>query len=439
MAGDLPPAGRPRASLTRVAARLTNPFAYLAVLGGLQVLLLWTLRAHVGTWLAAVSTACVLALLGLLVVVEGRWRLKLGAVGLLGALTAVGPTLVAVIERPRIGLTMEHDGLLQIELAIDRMLNGQAIYGVDWSNTAMARLPWDLTPGANPALHHLAYFPLTVLIGVPFRVMTRALGLPFDYRMVLIGFTLLGLLAVLALPIAPERRFMVITAVFVSPLITLYLWAGRTDIEFLAVVVVCLLLLSRGHLIAASLALGIAVALKPFAVLAVPFLLLVLAIRWHGRPQRRDVALSLGALALAPVATILPFLIANPTAFWTDVVLYTTGGVGDAYPIAGFGFSEFLYEAHLVAHRSDSLPFGLFQLLAVVPAVWITGRAFLHRPSIGRWMAGYALCLLAFTFFARFFNDNYVAVVITLLLCIRPLGDRRLDPAPAERAVRLAA
>ena len=54
-------------------------------------------------------------------------------------------------------------------------------------------------------------------------------------------------------------------------------------------------------------------------------------------------------------------------------------------------------------------------------------------------MAGYALCLLAFTFFARFFNDNYVAVVITLLLCIRPLGDRRLEQAPAARSVRLAA
>src|ERR1700704_645151 len=210
MAGDLPPAGRPRASLTRVAARLTTPFAYLAVLGGLQVLLLWTLRTHVGTWLAAISTACVLALLGLLLVIEGRWRLKLGAVALLGVLTSIGPTLVAVVERPRLGLTMEHDGLLQIESAIDRLLNGQPISGADWSNTLMARLPWDLTPGPNPALHHLAYFPLTVLIGVPFRVVMRALGLPFDYRIVLIGFALLGLLAIMALPITPERRFMVI-------------------------------------------------------------------------------------------------------------------------------------------------------------------------------------------------------------------------------------
>jgi hypothetical protein len=416
---------------------LTTPSAYLAVLGGLQVLLLWTLRDHVGVWVAAASTAGVLALLALLLVVEGRWRLKLGGIVALGALTAIGPTVHAVVERTRIGLTMEHDGLLQIESAVDRLLNGRPIYGVDWSNTPMAQVTWPYTAGPNPALHHLAYFPLTVLVGVPVRFLTRGLGLPFDYRIVLIGFALVGLLAIVALPIAPERRFMVITALFVSPLITLYLWSGRTDIEFLAVMLVSLALLSRGHPIAAALALGIAVALKPFALLAVPFLLLVLLIRWRARPSRKEVGFSLAVLALAPIVTILPFVIAAPAAFWTDVVLYTSGGVADAYPIVGYGFGELLYEVHLVAHRTDRVPFGFFQLLALLPVAWLTGRAFLHRPSLGRWMAGYALTLLAVTFFARFFNDNYVAVIIALLLCIRPLGDRRLEPA--ARSVRLAA
>jgi hypothetical protein len=439
MAGDLPPVGRPRASLSRVAARLTTPIAYLAVLGGMQLVLLWTLRDHVGAWVAATSTGAVLVLLGLLVFVEGRWRLKLGAGTALGALTAIGPTLFAVAARPRIGLTMEHDGLLQIESAVDRLLSGRPIYGVDWSNTPMAQVTWPFTAGPNPALHHLAYFPLTVLVGVPFRFLTRALGLPFDYRVVLIGFVVVGLLAILALPIAPERRFMVITALFVSPLITLYLWSGRTDIEFLGVMLVSLALLSRGHPIAAALALGIAVALKPFAVLAVPFLLLVLVIRWRARPSRSEVGFSLAALALAPIVTILPFVIAAPAAFWTDVVLYTSGGVPVAHPIVGYGFGELLYRAHLVAHRTDSVPFGVFQLVALLPVVWLTGRAFLQRPSLGRWMAGYALSLLAFTFFGRFFNDNDVAVVITLLLCIRPLGDRRLEQAQAARSVRLAA
>ena len=138
MAGAPSPAGGLRASLTRAAARLTTPFGYLSVLGGLQVLLLWVLRERYGIWLALVATVGLIALLGLLVGTRHHWGLKLGGITLLGSLTAIGPTLIGIVQRPRIGLTMEHDGLLQLESAVDRLLNGQSIYGVDWSNTPMA-------------------------------------------------------------------------------------------------------------------------------------------------------------------------------------------------------------------------------------------------------------------------------------------------------------
>jgi uncharacterized membrane protein len=334
---------------------------------------------------------------------------------------------------------MEHDGLLQLESAVDRLLKGEAIYGVDWSNTPMAAFGWDLTPGPNPALHHLAYYPLTVLSGVPFRLLGDALGVPFDYRIVLIAFALLGLIAIIALPISYERRFLLITAIYASPLITLFLWSGRTDIQFLAVVLLTLTLLSRGHPTLAAGALGVAIALKPFAWVAVPFFLLVLAIRWRADHSRREVVASLVALALVPAATILPFFLANPGAFWTDVVLYTSGGVADAYPIAGYGFGDLLYTLHVITRRTDRFPFLIFQLAAVAPVLWLTARAFLRRPTMARWMAGYACVLLAFTFFARFFNDNYAAVVVTLFLCALPLGDLRLAPTLAVKAERSAA
>jgi len=179
--------------------------------------------------------------------------------------------------------------------------------------------------------------------------------------------------------------------------------------------------------------------LKPFAWMAVPFLLLVLLIRWRAQHSRREVVTSLVALAVTPIATIVPFVVANPHAFWTDVVLYTSGGIPDAYPIAGYGFGNLLYTLHVIARRTDAFPFLIFQLAAALPVLWLTARAFLRRPTIGRWMAGYAGVLLAFTFFARFFNDNYAAVVITLFLCVLPLGGLSLAPAPAVEAERLSA
>ena len=439
MAGAPPPAGGLRASLTRAAARLTTPFGYLIVLGGLEVVLLWVLRERYGAWLALVAAIGLALQIAFLVATRQYWSLKLAGITSWGSLMAIGPTLIGVVQRPRIGLTMEHDGLLQLESAVDRVLHGQPIYGVDWSNTPMAAAGWSLTPGTNPALHHLAYYPLTVLVGIPFRLLTGALGVPFDYRIVLIAFAILGLIAIVAFPISPERRFLVVTTIYASPMITLYLWSGRTDIEFLAVVLLSLTLLARGHSTRSAGVLGVAVALKPFAWVAVPFFLLVLVIRWRAHHSRAEVVASLAALAIVPAATILPFFIANPTAFWTDTVLYTSGGVADAYPIAGYGFGALLYAFHIVTHNTDRFPFTIFQLAAAIPVFWLTSRAFLRRPTIGSWMAGYAALLLAVTFFARFFNDNYAAVVITLLLCVLPLGDLSLKPAPASGAERLAA
>jgi len=439
MAGAPSPAGGLRASLPRAAARLTTPIGYLGVLGGLQVVLLWVLRERYGIWLALAATAVLVALLLLLRATTYHWGLKLWGVSLLGVLSALGPALIGVMQRPHIGLTMEHDGMLQLESAVDRVLKGQPIYGVDWSSTPMAAFGWDLTPGTNPALHHLAYYPLTVLVGIPFRLLTDAFGVPFDYRIVLIAFAVLGMIAIVAFPNTLERRFLLMTALYASPLITLFLWSGRTDIQFLAVLILTLALLSRGHPTLAAAALGVAVALKPFAWVAVPFFLLVLAIRWRADHSRREVVASLAALALVPAATILPFFLANPGAFWTDIVLYTSGGVADAYPIAGYGFGDLLYTLHVITRRTDRFPFVIVQLAAVAPVLWLTARAFLRRPTMARWMAGYASVLLAFTFFARFFNDNYAAVVITLLLCVLPLGDLSLAPTPAVNAERPAA
>ena len=426
-------------SLTRVLTRLSSAPVYLGVLGGLQMALLWVLRPHLGILLPAVSTAAYAALLASLFLTRGRWDIKLWAISGLAVLTAIGPTAVEVVRRAQGADSMEHDGLIQVEAAIDKVMHGQPIYGIDWSNTPLGAVPWFTTPGSNPALHHQAYFPLIILVGVPVRALTNALGLPFDYRIVLVGFALVGLAAILSLPVAAERRFLIVTAVYLSPLICLYLWSGRNDIEFLAMVLLCLTLLARRHPVLAAGALGVAAALKPFAWFAVPFLLLVLYLRWRDRQSTREVVASLVALALVPIATIAPFLLADPRAFWSDTVLYTNGGVPDAYPIAGYGLGEIIYQLHVVARRTDSFPFGLVQLAAVLPALWFSARAFLRRPSLLRWVGGYAVVLLAFTFFARFFNDNYFGVDVTLLLCIRPLGQQLMAPAMGQPAERLAA
>src|SRR5919201_5071168 len=111
MAGPLLPAGAARAVMARVGARLTTPIAYLAVLGGLQVLLAGMANVAYGWWLAILIAALWLALMASLVLVGDRWRLKLTAVSLLAVAAAVLPTLAGIVIRARRGGASEHDGM----------------------------------------------------------------------------------------------------------------------------------------------------------------------------------------------------------------------------------------------------------------------------------------------------------------------------------------
>jgi hypothetical protein len=432
-------AGTRRPSLSRALARLNTPLTYLVTLGGLQVALLWIFHGRLGIWIPSLATAGWLGLLGFLLLDSRHWRLKQAALTGLVAITALGPPLLGIMQRPRLGLTIEHDGLIQTEAAIDRLLHGQPIYGVDWSHTALAQMPWGVGGLPNPALHHLAYFPLTILAGVPLRALTDWLGLPFDGRLVLLLMSLLALAAIAAMPVAPESRFMLTTAVFMSPLITLYLWSGRNDVEFLAFLFLSLALLTRGHPVAASVALGVAIAFKPFAIFAAPWLLLVVYQRWRRGGSAREAGLCLSGLLAIPVATIAPFLLAGPQAFITDTIAYTSGGIPDAYPIGGYGFGALILALHVVASPAAAFPFAVVQLPAMALAFWVFARRFSGSPTLGRWMAGYVAVFAAFAFFARFFNDSYVGVVLTLALCIAPLSASRIGPPAQPRMRELAA
>jgi uncharacterized membrane protein len=422
--------------------RLLTPPYYLAVIGSLQLTNLWALQWRVG--LAPVALGAGGLLVTLVVLLSRRIGdavKQLALLGLVGIVTVL-PVLIIIVTRPHLGLTIEHDGLLQTESAVDRVLHGQPIYGVDWSHTPIGRLPWYLTPQGNPAIHHYAYYPLTVLSAIPFRVVTLILHVPFDYRMVLLGFLAIGIVAAALLPVPATVRMMVAVALFIHPQITQFFFMGRNDIAYIAMVLLTLALLARGNTVLASLALGVGIALKPFALLALPFVLLTIWLRWQRSPavNRRREAIACGLAIVGPaVVTIAPFFLADPAAFWRDTVLFTNGGIPDAYPINGDGFSNILLMLHVIPDRTAAFPFGPFQVAAMVPALWFGIRWIIRRPTLARWLAAYTLVFFAFAFFSRFFNDNYQGDVIALVCCIpalwgMPLIPLRVTPAERQRA-----
>ena len=67
-------------------------------------------------------------------------------------------------------------------------------------------------------------------------------------------------------------------------------------------------------------------------------------------------------------AGVLPFLIADPVAFYEDTVKFGAG----TYKIVGYGLSAMLIRAGILEDRDGSYPFALIAILTWLPlTVWL--------------------------------------------------------------------
>jgi hypothetical protein len=326
-------------------------------------------------------------------------------------------------------------GVVQLPLAIDRILAGESPYGADYSNTVLARQArassfWDEW-GGNPILHHHAYLPGTHLVMLPFHLVSRAVLGGFDPRVVTLLFY--GLVVVLAarLPVAAEARLAAAGIAALNPLVYWHQIFGANDLVFVAMVLGAVLLARAGRPVACGALLGLACATKQLAWPFAPFLLVALS----GARSFRDLAAvwrrllpPLAAAAAVFVAVVLPVAALDFHAFWGDIVVDNVGlPGGDNNPLGGtpgFGFANYLvYFGHVTSLR-DYFPFSVFYVL-LVPLGLLLLRAQL-RDGRPEWaLATGSAALLASLYFSRVVHPNYLvpaAVVLPLAVLARRRG-----------------
>ncbi|MBI2773373.1 MAG: DUF2029 domain-containing protein [Chloroflexi bacterium] len=333
------------------------------------------------------------------------------------AIFVVIPTIAAIVLRETgKPYTYVHDGAIMVEEAARKLLAGQDPYVADYLDTPL--FYWPMIN--NPALYHLTYFPLLFLVAVPFVAAADALGKGFDIRFLYLP-AYLGTLAVAwrLLPAAAPRALALglVAVVALDPQLFPFVVEGRNDFFVLFFLFAGIALLQRERRTLGVLAICIAASAKLHAGVLLPFVALYLVWR-DGARTPREVARTLvpagwaGALLVA--AVFVPFIASDPAAFWDDIVAYNAGGAAWSYPISGMGFSALLLSLGLIGYPQQDFPFWAFQLAAAVPlAVWSLRR--LRRdPSIHALLVGYAATLLAFLFFGRYFQGNYLGYVIAV-------------------------
>jgi hypothetical protein len=302
-----------------------------------------------------------------------------------------------------------NDSTYQIEQGGKLLLDGDDPYGHDYRGDGLERFyTFDGTVSPRVldrevALRHYAYFPGTVVAAAVWRVLPQPLD---DFRLFVLLCTLLTFFAALAFR-APLAWRLGIGAILVcNPIAVRSAWFGQNDAPSLLLLVLSFALVTRARYGWAAASLAGAVLLKQFALVALPFLALMLVKKGLDRAELRRA----GLVFLAVLAVvILPFFLWDPGAFWRDTVKYGAG----TYKIVGYGLSGILIRLHILADREGSYPFALFALLVWLPVtVWLLMA---QRRAQELWLgaAAFSISILVLMFIGRTFNNYYLVWPLT--------------------------
>jgi hypothetical protein len=370
-------------------------------------------------------------------------RIRAGIIALGVGATVLFPTFLYVSVGAVTGRPFGQDGgVVQLPLAMDRLLVGQTPYGADYSDSVLgsesrASAFWRAY-GENPIVRHHAYLPGTHLLTLPFYLGIRALtGGFFDTRIVSTLAMLLAILMAVRLFEDPKERLLAAALIGLNPLVYWHQAFGANDIVFVALLLASARAGQVRRLGWAGALLGLACATKQLAWPFAPFLV----VHWASIGSVRELALKeTWARLTRPIlaglsvfaAVVLPAALLDPHAFWSDIVSYNAGLSADAYPLGGtpgFGIGNFVIYLGRVQSLRDAFPFQYFYLL-LIPLGLLMVHAQVRRGGLGVALAAGSVSLLATVYFSRVAHANYLIAVATLL----PIGVM-LDGGSADGAL----
>src|SRR6185503_1359018 len=99
---------------------------------------------------------------------------------------------------------------------------------------------------------------------------------------------------------------------------------------------------------------------------------------------------------------------------------------------SGMGFSAILLALGVIEFRQADFPFAAIEIAVATPiALWWMWKLW-KRPTLATLLTGYALTLLAFLFFGRYFQGNYLGYILAVAT---PALFLRAEAMPARKRV----
>lgn len=348
------------------------------------------------------------------------------------------PTLkLALLRHDNLPQSYSHDGgVIQTEVTIDYFLSGRNPYIETYYDTPMAE--WGF-PEFRTALEHYPYLPATFILSAPFKLISDFLLGWYDQRFV---YLVLFILMLLTLPglagRKPASALGLTMVVALNPIMGLDIVVGQNDVFVLALLVFSLWLLHKNRLTWSAILFGVACAAKPTAWFLAPFWLLVWLpdanLAWKELPARIMQIIKRGLPALVAFLVLtLPYLIWNADAMIDDVWRWSAGTTPMHYQIWGWGFANFVLTTGALSDRFALWPFWIPELLIGIPIlIGLLNRQLRENSAANACWHG-AILLLAFAYFSRFLNENYLGFILALLTIGYYWYQQPKEGAPASR------
>ena len=375
----------------------------------------------------------------LLVVIAAAWR-RLSVrhwealSALLFAVLAVAPTAGKTAGRLTLGPgRMTLDSILQVEVASDMLAQGRNPYREEYFGTDLE--VWNRGVD-RPAMHHLVYPPLPMLITLPLRQFgLRTLGL-YDSRFLLLPALVATFLLAWRSWKGWEWRAATLAVVFLNPLLLEDFHVGRWDTLILLLWSLALRAATSGRPLAMAvwLALG---ALTKTTLLATALVGVIYACR-----TRRDATRWLAVYGAVFLGVLLPFFLWSPGDLYQDLFA-SLQGIGP-YPYAivssgPLGFASVVLALGWVPSPAAYFPFWILQIPATLAVAAASIRALLRERTLTSMASAFVLILGTYLYFNRCSDAAWFGALLSMAALA--LGyDRTAEPsAPAESASPRAA
>jgi len=326
-----------------------------------------------------------------------------------------------------------HDEIMVTESAIKYFVQWQNPYTEDYFNTPLelhqkyrSIIVMDSVRVFNPAFFHYAYLPAQFILPSPLYLFLTNTFHWYDHRFFYFICVLIILLILYKMVKDNRRKLLTLILFFFCPSFFFYLLFGFNDLQVLLLLLICLYFLRRKKIILSAIFLALALVSKQSTIIFVPFYLLYL-LGDNNKIAKvnhfRKVLFPTLLIFIIVVAVILPFIIWDKNSFIDDVLYFVSGKSSTSYPINGVGFSNLIYQAHLVNSVNDYYPFIIWQLVITIPIMIYLIIKQLKDNSLKRLILNYALTLFVFWFFSRyFFNTHmmYIACFLPVAYFIEP-------------------